>query len=218
MELTALKCCLYRRIGASGYAAPIYASPFRADRYGLSSDTFPRFPFREIGFILVWAWALLQSSSCPRRPECPARTCVRPVATGRLPWGFLPLRGVESSESTYRQASRARLRSVHSVSHALDGLLLAEPCRLVSSCYHVQDSRFRGLSLRPSRTTSSVARPSSPLAPSACRRLPDDASRRHVDLEVLIRDGIRSTCGGVSPIRHPVPSCDSLLRASLRQS
>jgi hypothetical protein len=50
-----------------------------------------------------------------------------------------------------RWASQAHLCSVLSVSHALDGLLLALPCRLVSSCCHVQVSRSRGFLPRPVR-------------------------------------------------------------------
>jgi hypothetical protein len=69
-----------------------------------------------------------------------------------------------------RRASQAHLRPARSVSRALGGLLLAVPCRLVSSCCHVQDSRSRGFLPRLSRTTSSKARPSAPLAPTACRR------------------------------------------------
>jgi hypothetical protein len=111
----------------------------------------------------------------------------------------------QSSESTYRRASQARLRSARSVSRALGGLLLAVPCRLVSSCCHVQDSRSRGFLPRLSRTTSSVARPSAPLAPSACRQLPDDASSLRVNLEVLIRVEIRSIRGLFRPSRHPRP-------------
>jgi hypothetical protein len=47
-------------------------------------------------------------------------------------------------ESTPRRVSHTRLRSVHSVSRALDGLLLHTPCGLISSHCHVRDSLFRG--------------------------------------------------------------------------
>jgi hypothetical protein len=50
----------------------------------------------------------------------------------------------ERMESTRRRASRARLRSAHSVSHALDGFLLHAPRGLVSSHCRVRDSHFRG--------------------------------------------------------------------------
>lgn len=52
------------------------------------------------------------------------------------------------------RASRARLRSVLSVSRALDGLLLFVSCAFVSPRCHVQGSRSRGSSLRPSCATS----------------------------------------------------------------
>ena len=47
------------------------------------------------------------------------------------------------TESTYRRASHARLRSAHSVSHALDGFLLRKPRGLISSHCHVRDSHLR---------------------------------------------------------------------------
>jgi hypothetical protein len=47
------------------------------------------------------------------------------------------------TESTKRRASRARLRSALSVSHALDGLLLHTPRGLISSHCHVRDSHLR---------------------------------------------------------------------------
>jgi hypothetical protein len=135
-----------------------------------------------------------------------SKPCLRTTHDhGRLPWGSPTSSRHQPCESTYRRASQAHLRSALSVSRALDGLLLALPCRLVSSCCHVQVSRSRGFLPRTSRTTSSVARPSSPLAAPACHRLPDDASRHRVDLEVLIRSEIRSTREGFSPARYPSP-------------
>jgi hypothetical protein len=98
----------------------------------------------------------------------------------------------------------AHLSSAHSVSHALDGLLLAVPCRSISPCCHVQDSR------------SGVPPPTqlhhlvgghvlAPLAPCLCRRLPDDAKPRRVDLRTSFQVGIRSTAEGVSPGQRPCP-------------
>ena len=136
--------------------------------------------------------------------------------SGRLPWGFAPLRD-DSSASPPAMSVPAHLRSAHSVSHAHDGFLLAEPCRPVSSCCHVQDSRFRGFLPRSSRTTSSVPRPSSPLAALACRRLPDDASSRRVDLEVFTGPRSATSVRVLAPANVRVPSCDLLLRASFRQ-
>lgn len=63
-------------------------------------------------------------------------------------------------ESTLRQASQTCLCSARSVLHALDGFLLPEPCRLVSSCYHVRDSLIRGFSQRPARLAHHQPMPS----------------------------------------------------------
>jgi len=194
MELAALQSLVCIVVAALlGYAAPTVASPFRADRDGLPSIPSPVFG-EEGGFIL--SWALL--SSWVRRAY------VGPRAAGAF-LGVPYLIATSALRVHVRWASRAHLCSALSVSHALDGLLLAVPCRLVSSCCHVQVSRSRGFLPRPSQTTSSVARPSSPLVPPACHRLPDDASRLHVDLEVLIRVEIRSTRGVFSSGRYPRP-------------
>lgn len=198
------ECCLYRRIGALGsrrshpclaisggprWSSVRYRPPSSIRKPGSSS--------RELGS----PPELVVPTSARATTPCSRTTCVH----GRLPWGFLPLRDVSSASPLDRRASQARLRSALSVSHALDGLLLAVPCRPVSSCCHVQASRSRGFLPRPSRATSSVVRPSAPLAPSPCRRLPDDASGLCVDLEVLIRAEIRSTRGGFSPGEYPRP-------------
>jgi hypothetical protein len=58
--------------------------------------------------------------------------------------GFCSPSRQQRMESTKCRASHARLRFAPSVSHALDDLLLRAPCGLVSSHYHVRDSRFRG--------------------------------------------------------------------------
>jgi hypothetical protein len=72
----------------------------------------------------------LLPARCPRATSASFRVCF-PFATSA--------RGVHSTAS-----SHARLGSALSVSHALDGLLLHAPCRLVSSCNHVRDSLSRG--------------------------------------------------------------------------
>lgn len=93
MELTALQSVVCIVVSAlSGYAAPIDASPFRADRDGLPCDTGPRHRLRCRVHPLV-SLALLLSSSCLRRSEPPGRlapTC----DPGRLPWGSPPLRDI----------------------------------------------------------------------------------------------------------------------------
>jgi hypothetical protein len=191
------ECCLYRRIGALGSRRSHRCLAISGGPRWSFVDTVPRHRLRRRVHPLV-SLALLLSSSCLRRPEHPSRACARPTTTGAF-LGVHHLFATSAPRVHIRQASQAHLRSVLSVSHAPDGLLLAVPCRLVSSCCHVQVSRSRGFLPRTSRTTSSVAVTSAPLAPSTCHRLPDDASRRRVDLEVFIRSEIRSTGGGFSP-------------------
>ena len=64
-----------------------------------------------------------------------------------------------------------RLRSAHSVSHALDGFLLRVPRGLVSSRSHVRDSHFRESPPLPSRSVSSTCRALLSLARFSCRRV-----------------------------------------------
>jgi hypothetical protein len=76
------ECCLYRRSGASGYAAPTDASPFLTDRGGLPRDTSPR-----LGE---------EAGSSSRELGSPPEFVVPASArlTGRLPWGLSPLRDI----------------------------------------------------------------------------------------------------------------------------
>jgi hypothetical protein len=70
------------------------------------------------------------------------------------------------AEFTDGPGSHARpSRSALGVSHALDGLLLRVPCRLVSSRSHVQGSHSRGLLPLPSSATSSMTPALMSLAP-----------------------------------------------------
>jgi hypothetical protein len=94
-----------------------------------------------------------------------AFTCLRASPPQAPSVGFHPSSRHQLEESTHRRASQARLRSARSVSHALDGLLLPQPCAPVSSRCRVQGSRSRGLLPRSSRITSSVTDPLAPLAP-----------------------------------------------------
>jgi len=144
--------------------------------------------------------ALLQSSSCPRRP-------VR--SRSRAPsLGFLVLIATSVLRVHMRRASQARLRSAPSVSHALDGFLLAVPCRSISLCCHVQD--FRSGVPPPTQLHHLVGGHAlAPLAPRLCRRLPDDAKPRRVDLRTLFQVGIRSVVPGVNPESSPVSRCAS---------
>jgi hypothetical protein len=118
----------------------------------------------------------------------------------------------------YRRTSQARLCSAHSVSHALDGLLLAVPCRLISSCYHVQVSRCRGFLPRPDRYHLVGGPCLRAVGAVSCRRVPDDAGERRVDLEAFSRPGSAAPTGVLPPMDARVPSCASAPSGSLHQS
>jgi hypothetical protein len=62
------------------------------------------------------------------------------------------------------ERSLARLCSVHSVSHTLDGFLLHIPCGFVSSHCRVRDFALQGFSPPPSWTDSSPAHPLLPFS------------------------------------------------------
>ncbi len=201
------ECCRNRRIGALGS---------RRSHHCLAISGGPRWSsvrFRLPGFQRSRGhprvrFALLQSWSCPRRP---VHSRSRAPSMGS---GSSSRR--RSGESTWRRASQARLRSARSVSHALDGLLLTRSCRFVSLCCHVQDFA-PGLSPRPSRTTSSVAVALAPLAPRLCRRLPDDAKPRRVDLRAFTpgRDPVLVP-ERLSPMASPCPIAFSPSDSSCR--
>jgi len=96
-------------------------------------------------------------------------------------------------ESTCRASfPRLALRSVLSVSHALDGLLLSSPCGFVSPRSHVQDSPFRGLIPSLSRSASSATRTlltlRGSLLPSSC---PEDAVVCRPVYRVFIQASVR---------------------------
>jgi len=57
---------------------------------------------------------------------------------------FFPHRDNSGANLLTGEFSTTHLCSVLSVSHTLDGLLLASPCRLISSRSHVLDSPLRG--------------------------------------------------------------------------
>jgi hypothetical protein len=81
--------------------------------------------------------------------------------------GFLPPSRHQPGESTTRQASQSCLCSALSVSHALDGLLLTEPCGFVSSRSRVRGSLLRGFPRR-----SAVLAHHQPLPSCRYRRAP----------------------------------------------
>jgi hypothetical protein len=106
---------------------------------------------------------LLQSLS---RSEPAAHRSAR-----RLPWSFFPHRGINSKSPLASEPPKLTLRSVLGVSHALDGLLLSEPCGSISPHNHVRDSPLRGSIPPPSRSTSSAPRTLLSLPALACRRV-----------------------------------------------
>ncbi len=196
MEQTALEFCKNRRIGACG---------LRRSHHCLAVSSGPRWssvrfrrpvPRQKPGHPRV---SLVISSSVGRVHVGPSA-----LAPGRLPWGLSSASRRPSSESTVRRASQARLRSALSVSHALDGLLLAGACRLVSSCCHVPDFRS-GLSPRPSCATSSVAMPSRRWRRASVAGCPTTPSRAASTSGPCSRSGFRGARRGVSPSRVRVP-------------
>ena len=111
------------------------------------------------------------------------------------------------TESTYRRASHARLRSAHSVSHALDGFLLRKPRGLISSHCHVQDSHLRGF------PRCLVGSPHRRVVPSC--RLPSFSSRRvapPLPVPLASPPGLQSEQRSVAanrrfrPANHSIPS------------
>ena len=131
--------------------------------------------------------------------------CPRALPPRAPPLGSRPSSRLQLEESTTRWASRALLRSALSVSHALDGLLLPEPCALVSSRSRVQGSRSRGFFPHSGRITSSVTVTLAPLAPppAGCPAPANVASTSGSCSEPWSAVSSRV----FSSVRHPIPSC-----------
>ena len=89
-----------------------------------------------------------------------------PKSRGRTISGFVSSSRRRCLESTSAELPRSRLRSAHSVSHALDGFLLQAPCGFVSPHCHVQDSHFRGF---PRSQAVSSSSPDRALVSFRCR-------------------------------------------------
>jgi hypothetical protein len=119
--------------------------------------------------------------------------------------GSRPSSRHQHAESTVCRASRALHRSVLSVSHALDGLLLLVPCASISLRCRVQGSRSRGFLLQPGRTTFRWPLPSRRWR----RRLPvarlQRTSRRPQGLDP--DQGPQCPAGLLGPRVTRVPSC-----------
>jgi hypothetical protein len=137
-------------------------------------------------------------SSVRASPLARLRSRVRAPSVGSCALFTTSTRGVHvspgiPSPTTFRPQRFARSRRL-APPRALRVCFAALPC---------PGFRFKGCLLRPSRTSSSPAVTSAPLAPSACR-LPG-ASERRVDLEVVLSSRVRSVRRRCSPRRHPCP-------------
>jgi hypothetical protein len=138
-----------------GYSAPAFASPFRMGRC--------RFPSMQS--------AVLQRStgSSSRELHAPSEHSRSMPAVLRLPWVLVPSsrrRYTESTNLGERPGSPSFRPQCFAHSRRFSPPV---PCRPVSSCCHVQGSRFRGFLPRTSHITSSVMSPLSSLASFACR-------------------------------------------------
>ena len=201
------ECCVYRRSGAFGlrrthrclaisggpwWSSARYRPPSSVKKAGSSS--------RELG--------------SPPEFVVPASARCHPGAFLGVSYLF-----ATSAQRVHdRRASQAHLCSALSVSHALDGLLLARPCRLVSSCCHVQVSRSRGFLPRPDRDHLVGGPCLRAVGAVSCRRLPVDAGARHLDLKAFSRPGSAASAEVLPPNAARLPSCASAPSGSLRQS
>jgi hypothetical protein len=110
------------------------------------------------------------------------------------PLGLLRLlRDISAQSPLISRVPIPILRSAHSVSHTLDGLLLPALCELVSSRYHVRDSLFRGLSPAASQIDSSSTCTLLSFAPFSYGRVTPPAPDRDVRLQ-----GFNPTAGPLS--------------------
>ena len=94
-------------------------------------------------------------------PRIPEDLATFRTTRERLPWGFVPHRGISWQRPHTPGKSQPGLSSVLGVSHALDGLLRHQPCGFISPRSHVQGLPFRGFSLsaEPYRVSPAVSCP-----------------------------------------------------------
>lgn len=156
---------------------------------------------------------MLGSSSCELRFSSRVRRDrVGPfaLAPGRLPWGLVPLRGVNPASPhpdehpgspSFRPQRFARSRR------------LTPRCTLQVCFALLPRPGFRSGVPPPTQRYHLVGGPDlAPLAPHLYRRLPDDAKLRRVDLRPLFQAGIRSAAQVVKPEPSPVSRRVFLLR------
>jgi hypothetical protein len=187
MELAALQSFISGRCsGLIGLPTPARTSPFPT-----GPAVFHRLPSPT-------AFAVGSSSPELRASFRVLRFVPAPPLSSRSPFlGVCPPLRYQTAESTYASIPSS-LRSVHRVSHPLDGLLLHRPCGSISPRNHIRGSPFRGF---PSDTAAPPRRwhvPSCRLAvpPTAClrkRRQNHGPSSR-----ALIRIGVRCVVQGFS--------------------
>jgi hypothetical protein len=132
--------------------------------------------------------------------------------------GLFPYRDIEKASLLAGAPPMVHLRSVLSVSHTPNGLLLARSCKSISSCSHVWDSLFRGyLPATLSDSTHRRAVPSCHYANISSSQVAPTVQIRKPCLQgiELGGDPLRPTGGLDLPItRSPLEF--SLLRAFLR--
>jgi hypothetical protein len=125
--------------------------------------------------------------------------------------GSRPHRDI-SRKSPRSRASHGPLRSVHGVSHSLDGLLLPRPRGFVSPRSHVRDSPFR---VFPPRAADASRRRIVPSCRSTARATVDLRRQRHARspaFRALFHAGVRCATQGVSPRVTRSPPGFRLLR------
>jgi hypothetical protein len=162
------------RIGSRriGFAVMAGLLPFPSARPPIPIRRSPE-NFYVFGLILP-----ARSSSSELLRDKPSRA--RPLELTRMTClGFCPLRDITRARPLTAGRPISPLRSVLGLSQPLDGLLRAPACRLISSCYRVQDfSRsgcsplaqppfLIGRSLPPCRHSSRANRPKSAATPDA---------------------------------------------------
>jgi len=157
---------------------------FPADPCGFYFTTVPR--------------SLASSSSSSRALAVSTESIIDPNPSDppqwpdNLPRVSCPFRDTSKKNLLTGEFSTARLCSVLSVSHALDGLLLFLPCKLVSSCNHVWDSPFRVfprcLSRPPRRRSMPSCRLTPLVSPKGC---PFDSNSWSPAYRALLQTAIR---------------------------
>lgn len=106
--------------------------------------------------------------------------------------GLFPYRDIEKASLLAGAPPMAHLRSVLSVSHTPNGLLLARSCRFISSCSHVWDSPFRVFPRCSSRPPRRRSIPSCRLTPLVSpKSYPFDSNSLSPAYRVLLQTAIR---------------------------